>query len=968
MTETALLPYRNTALDARTRAADLAGRLTLEEKIESMVQYQPAIERLGIRAYKHGTEAAHGMAWLGEATAFPQPIGLGCTWNPELLKAVGSAIGDEARVYYERNPEVNGLTLWAPTVDMERDPRWGRTEEAYGEDPVLTGELTAALVQGLQGDHPRIFKTVATLKHFIGNNNEINRGSCSASIDPRNMKEYYQAAFKPAFVKGGAKSMMTSYNSVNGTPTILHEDVKRVVKEEWGMDGFIVSDAGDLLGIVNDHRYYATYKEAVAHAIKAGIDSITDDKEKSCEAIREALADGLLAESDLDEALVNTFGVRIRLGEFDPAEDNPYANMPEARLCSPEHAELSRRAAAEAIVLLKNEPHGGGKPLLPLSKEADAGRIAVVGPLADVVYRDWYSGTLPYKVTPLAGIEEAAGADRVEFQSGNDIVTLHCSSGRPLVLDAKSARLSVAEDTGAKPERFELTDWGWGSCTLRSLTNGKLLSSGDDVHLTANAEEAFGWFVKEMIGLKPRVGERDSYGLAAWNGKAVLPPKDGGALAIAAENESSTESGAILKRIESDGIEEAVRAAKSAETAIVVVGNNPLINGKEENDRQGLELPQAQQALIRAVLEANPRTIVVIVGSYPFALGDLAGVVPAILYTAHGSQELGHALSDIVFGEISPAGRLNMTWYQSEQQLTDMMDYDIMKSRRTYHYLEEEPLYPFGHGLSYARFAYGELEVQDETVAASDAAAAGVVYVAVTVKNESELAADEVIQLYVKVEGSRVQRPIKKLIAFRRVTIDSGESVRVEFRVAAEELAMWDVTRDRFVLESGVYGFMAGSSSADIRAVASVELVGGTEIPQRDLSVTTRAENYDDYESILLEENKEGGTCVMTRDGGAGWLQYNDIAPMATAGGGAKTFICRVLVGAGGGSLSLSLVNAQAFNGGDVIGRIELDPDGAGEWKDIELPLPGEHGILCDGGGLTIHLSGDVKLSSFRLI
>src|SRR5690606_11324981 len=216
MTNNKHYPFQDHTLPLDERVKDLIARFTLDEKIESMVQYQPAIERLGVSAYKHGTEAAHGMAWLGEATSFPQPIGLGCTWNDKLMQQIGSVIGDEARVFYQRNPEVNGLTLWAPTVDMERDPRWGRTEEAYGEDPVLTGELTAGLVKGMQGDHPTYYKSIATLKHFIGNNNEVNRGSCSASIDPRNMKEYYQAAFKPAFVKGGAKSMMTSYNAVNG--------------------------------------------------------------------------------------------------------------------------------------------------------------------------------------------------------------------------------------------------------------------------------------------------------------------------------------------------------------------------------------------------------------------------------------------------------------------------------------------------------------------------------------------------------------------------------------------------------------------------------------------------------------------------------------------------------------------------------------------------------------------------------
>ncbi|MHA6482879.1 glycoside hydrolase family 3 C-terminal domain-containing protein [Paenibacillus sp. strain BS8-2] len=963
MNQSTLLPYMNTELDAKERAADLVSRLTLEEKIESMVQYQPAIERLGIRAYKHGTEAAHGMAWLGEATSFPQPIGLGCTWNPELMKAIGSAIGDEARVFYQRNPEVNGLTLWAPTVDMERDPRWGRTEEAYGEDPVLTGELTAALVQGLQGDHPRIYKTVATLKHFIGNNNEINRGSCSASIDPRNMKEYYQAAFKPAFVKGGAKSMMTSYNAVNGTPTILLEDVKKVVKEEWGMDGFIVSDAGDLLGIVNDHRYYATYKEAVARAIKAGIDSITDDKEKSCKAIEEALDEGLLAEADLDEALRNTFGVRIRLGEFDPDASNPYANTPESKLNAPEHAALSRQAATEAIVLLKNELLPNGDKLLPLARQSE-GRIALIGPLADVVYRDWYSGTLPYQVTPYAGVREAIGEEQVSYFSGNDRVALYTDDGRPLVLDTEEARLSTADGATDEPAIFELTDWGWGSHTLRSESNGKLLSCSDDIHLTANADEAFGWFVKEIVGLESVNGEEGGFELSIWNGKRVEVPESFGPLSIAQDGAGAAiGAGGIRKMLVSDGLAEAAQAAGEADSTIVVVGNNPLINGKEEVDRPGMELPAAQQALIHAALEANPRTIVVIVGSYPFALGELAEQVPAILYSSHGGQELGHALADILFGVQVPAGRLNMTWYSSADGLTDMMDYDIMKSKRTYQYTDELPLYPFGYGMSYASFVYGDLELTDETTIPLDGnlAWAGQVRVAMVVTNESAIDADEVVQLYVRVEGSRVQRPLRKLIAFRRINIAAGASARVEFLVSGEELAMWDVTRDRFVLEKAQYIFMAGASSQDIRCSASTKLRGGSTIPHRTLTVATRAENYDDYQDVLLDESKEGGTYMMPVSGASGWIEFRDVDVSTMLD--VRMFVGRVWIGGGGGTISVTLSSQN----GAAIGGIGLETNVFAEWTDIEIPLSGVSEQESTGV-LRVILTGDVKLSRFQLV
>ncbi|MCA0753643.1 glycoside hydrolase family 3 C-terminal domain-containing protein [Paenibacillus sp. N4] len=934
-------PFQNIELPLEERVADLVSRFTLDEKIESMVQYQPEIERLGVKPYKHGTEAAHGMAWLGEATTFPQPIGLGCTWNPELMKEIGSVIGDEARVYYQRNPAINGLTLWAPTVDMERDPRWGRTEEAYGEDPKLTGELTAALVQGIQGDHPRYYKAVATLKHFIGNNNEIERGSCSASIDPRNMKEYYQAAFKPAFVKGGAQSMMTSYNSVNGTPTILHEDVNKVVKGEWGMNGFIVSDAGDLLGIVNDHKYYDTYKEAVANSIKAGIDSITDDKDKSCQAIREALAEGLLAESDLDKALINTFRVRFRLGEFDPAEQVPYSDTPESKLCAPEHAELSRKAAKESIVLLKNENRA-----LPLDS-SKLGSVAVIGPLADVVYRDWYSGSLPYKVTPLGGISSRLEGKTVRFASGNDrIILKSAATGQPLnASSGEEARLQPA-GAGAEGEVFEVTDWGWGSFTLESKTSGKLLSSADDVSVAASAAEAFGWYVKEVFKLDAQ--DAGTFAIRTWNGKLVTLPEGEAASLQIKEDDHVGSRELFTREVVTDGIEEAVAAAKASDTAVVVVGNNPLINGKEEIDRPGLELAAAQNELISTVYAANPNTVVVVIGSYPFALNEANAQIPAIVYLSHAGQELGHALADVLFGDYSPAGRLNMTWYKSEEQLTGMMDYDIRKGKRTYLYFDGEPLYPFGHGLSYAQFRYSGLELTNCTDGLS-----GSVLAKLQVTNEAEMAADEVVQLYVSTEGSRVQRPLKKLVGFARISLQPGETGTVELDVPAEELAIWDVTRDRFCLESAEYTFTAGGSSADIRVTASIAITGET-IPARNLSELTRGENYDDYSGVYLDECKEGGTAVCL-SGSEGWLRFADIDWSK----GSSLFEARIAGGAAGGAVALSAGSAS----GATIGSCTVEPGGVQEWRTIRIELTGAE----PDGDLYIGLSGSVKLSHFHM-
>lgn len=928
-------PFQDHTLPLNERVNDLISRFTLEEKIESMVQYQPAIERLGVSAYKHGTEAAHGMAWLGEATSFPQPIGLGCTWNPQLMKQIGSAIGDEARVFYQRNPEVNGLTLWAPTVDMERDPRWGRTEEAYGEDPVLTGELTAGLVQGMQGDHPTYFKSIATLKHFIGNNNEINRGSCSASIDPRNMKEYYQAAFKPAFVKGGAKSMMTSYNAVNGTPTILLDDVKKVVKEEWEMDGFIVSDAGDLLGIVNDHHYYDNYKQAVAHAIKAGIDSITDDKEKSCTAIREALAEGLLTEADLDQALFNTFRVRFMLGEFDPNELNPYANMPESKLMSNEHAQLSLQAAKESIVLLKNE-----RQQLPLKAEA-LKSVAVVGPLADVVYRDWYAGTLPYKVTILDAVKRKLANANVAYSSGNHHVTLAPAKQGAVfaVANDEQAKLQLV-DGEQQATVFELVDWDCDSYTLTNLSTGKLLTTADDKHLAATADEAYGWFVKEVIRLKQ---QKDSlYAIHSWNNKAIKLPAELDGYVTVEEQGEATEQDLLQVEQVKDGIAEAKALAAAAEQAIVVVGSNPLINGKEEIDRPSLMLAEDQRKLIEEVLEANANTVVVIVGGYPFVLGELAERIPAIVYISHAGQELGNAVADVLFGEYSPAGRLNMTWYQSEEQLTDLMDYDIMSAKRTYMFLEEKPLYPFGHGLSYASFAYSQFHIADAFNDKEELLAS------VDVTNSSSFKADEVVQLYVSVVGSRVKRPQKKLVAFQRVTLEAGQTKTVTLPIAKDYLQIWDVTRDCFVLEQASYTFAVGSTSELIYLTNTVSLAGET-IPPRSLTAWTRAENYDAYDSVYLDESKEGTTCIAASKQ-QGSITFKDIDQSQAYSG----IQARVAGGEAGGKL---IVQAA----GRLLVELEISPSGE-QWSDAAARFEG-----TAINELTMIISGTVKLSGFQL-
>ncbi|CAM3814693.1 glycoside hydrolase family 3 C-terminal domain-containing protein [Marinicrinis lubricantis] len=965
-----IYPYWNPDLPLEDRVNDLISRLTLEEKIGLMPQYQIAVERLGIQAYKHGTEASHGMAWLGEATTYPQPIGLACTWDKELLQRIGSAIGDEARGFYKRNPTHNGLTLWAPTVDMERDPRWGRTEEAYGEDPVLAGKLTAALTQGIQGDHPFYLKAVATLKHFIGNNNEVDRGVASVSLDPRNLREYYLKAFEIPFKEGKALSMMTAYNAINGVPANLSRDVIDIVKQEWGMNGFVVSDAFDVTGTVRDHHYVETLQEAVARSIReGGIDSITDEAEGVMEAIRKALEEGLLTENDLDIALRNTFRVRFRLGEFDPEERNPYAVLDESAILRNEHAVLAREAAQKAVVLLKND-----KGMLPLQAEK-LSKVAVIGPLADIVYSDWYSGTMPYAVTPLKGIQErlADGGKtdaKTVYAAGTDRVRLKADQRSRYVRigDDDKNTLAAAAETAENGDVFEVTDWGWGSHTLIAERNGRYLTT-DDKTVQASANRIWEWFTKEVFMIQQEGSNSSSSTISTWNGMPVTVDREtgqllvgdgsaaetanainvGGASEVASDSVKATAEAFTFEYV-SNGLDTAVQAASDADAAIVFVGNHPLINGKETIDRPDITLPASQEKLVQEVLKANPNTIVVVVGSYPFALNTLQDTVPAILYTSHAGQELGNAVADVLFGATNPAGRLNMTWYKSVDQLPPFMDYDIIQGGRTYQYFEGDPLYPFGHGLSYSEFRYDDLRIaESEVVVGRDTN----VTITCRVSNISDRAGEEVVQLYVRAGASRVKRPRLQLADFQRIALAPGETAEVTFHLPLESLRIWDVTRERFCIESGEYSILIGSSSTDLRLEGRLTVDGET-IPPRDLKQVTRAVNYDAYDGVELGECTEGGSAVNVSSE-SGWLAFRD----AELGEGVTAIEFRAAT-TGEATVEVRLDKPD----GGLVGKYSIPAGGKTDWRSFSFGLTAEAGRH----DVYLVLHGPISLSWFRLM
>jgi beta-glucosidase len=702
-------PFQDPDRAAEDRITDLVGRMTLEEKIDCLGM-RTAVPRLGVKGSPH-IEGYHGVAQGGPSnwgrrnptatTQFPQAYGLGATWDPELVRRAAAQEATEARYLFQsRQYERAGLIVRAPQADLARDPRWGRTEEVYGEDPFLAGTLATAFTRGLQGDDPRYWKTAALLKHFLANSNEDGRTSSSSSFDERLWREYYAKPFEMAVREGGARAMMAAYNAVNGTPAHVHPMLRQIVMREWGLDGIICTDGGGLRLLVTDHKAFPDLPTAAAACVKAGINFFLD---RHKEAVTEAVQRGLLTEADIDQALRGLFRVSLRLGLLDPPERVPYAKIgadgdPEP-WAQPETRALVREVTRKSIVLLKNSAG-----LLPLDR-TKLKSVAVVGPLANQVLLDWYSGTPPYAVSPREGIERVANA------------------GPP------------------GPSR---------------------------------------------VGVN-------------WVG---------------------------------DTSDAAVELARRQEVAVVCVGSHPEGNagwglvtspseGKEAVDRKAITLPPGQEEFVRRVYEANPRTVVVLVVSFPVALPWAAANATTILQVTHASQELGNGLADVLFGDANPGGRLVQTWPKSLDQLPPMMDYDL-RHGRTYMYFRGGPQYPFGYGLSYTTFAYAKLRTSAPKLTRN-----GTVDVSVDVTNTGARAGDEVVQLYVRYPDSGVDRPLKQLRGFQRVTLGAGETKAVGLRLAAADLAYWDVARHAWTVEPGRVELMVGPSSADadlsLRTVVAVE-------------------------------------------------------------------------------------------------------------------------------------------------
>lgn len=939
-------PLWNSGLSEEERLQYLLQELTLDEKIACLGTGNPAIERLGIPAFGVGGEGAHGVQARhdqgydkGEpvaTTIFPNPIGMSASWDRELIKEAGIVVGTEARALYEEGLH-GSLSLWAPTVDMERDPRWGRTEEGYGEDPYLTAEMAGAYVEGMQGEHPHYLRCGATLKHYYANNVEQGRTYISSSVDLRNKYEYYLEPFRKVITEHHVEGMMTAYNEINGIPCMLLDNDIKLAKS-WGL-GHVVSDGGDVNQTVHFHKYFKRHSETVAAGLKAGMDCFTDDMEMVEAAAREAYEHHMIQMEDIDKALYRYFRVMLRLGFFDRGGRNPYEQITMEEVGTAQSQKVARDITAESVVMVKNDgilPLGAQKAAedhcnllsqdsgdnvssslqsydvsqrLHTERENVKSKLAVIGPLSDVWYKDWYSGVPPYFVTPLDGVKNALQPESLNSRisgkqsvtegkrnsqsselhsavSGNATVRIKVSTGveENAYLGLQSDGKSIGLVSKEAAESFILTDWGDGKVTLRAKSNGLLLTTQDDESIgekgdiLAAKEEAFGWFVKEIFYIEKKqdsyantfaasiqksdafaenenVERPDAFALKTWDQQGISIDEKG-----ALRKDRNAIGLPVKIEVVEDGIAQAAIAAKEADTVLLFLGANPMITCKEEIDRTHIMLPDTQQKLLEEVCKVNSNVILVLISSVPYDLRMAQNCenVRAILLCAEGSMELGNAVMDVITGKKSVAGRLPMTWYGSLERFPDINDYDIIQKGRTYQYYEGEALYPFGYGLTYSEMEYSGLTVQLKDYTK--------LLVQAEVSNIGKYCTDEVVQLYIRKKDSAVKRPFCQLKGFERLKdLKPGEKRNVSFTVPLEELKYYDVIAKEKLLEPGEYEILLGRSSKDIRQSQSIVL-NGTKRPCRDGFATNESECFDRALHYVLCSGHLGYTSVCTKN------------------------------------------------------------------------------------------------------
>ncbi|MBN1117181.1 MAG: glycoside hydrolase family 3 C-terminal domain-containing protein [Bacteroidales bacterium] len=865
--------YLNTSYSFEERAADLVSRMTLEEKQSQLGNTMTPIPRLGVNKYDVWGEALHGVMGRNNnsgmtATSFPNSDAVGCTWDPELIKKETTVISDEARGF--NHDLIFTLTYWSPVVEPARDPRWGRTAETFGEDPFLVSQIASGFVQGLMGNDPKYLKAVPCGKHFIANNTEFNRHTGSSNMDSRDMREFYLRPYKALIEGDDLPAIMTAYNAVNGIPVSASSFlVDSIARKTYGLEGYVTGDCGAISDMIRGHNYAKDGAEATAMGLITGVDTDCGGEYQN-HAIA-ALEQGLITEADIDRALINMFTIRMRMGEFDPPGIVPYAHIKPEKVNDPSHNDLALEIATKTPVLLKNDiVRKSTEKALPLNP-GNIKKIAVLGPQADKIELGDYSGQVEehLKSTPLKGIHEYIK------QNNLDIEVVHGESGNTTRKNDFYSFIgfSTVNENGETKNydatKFDeavnglITTERFGTISLRGIKNDDWIAF-HNIDITSLDSLKFNMNVIMNGGaIDVRVGSTSGNIIASqkiessepsgyFGSRATIPVKVN-TLGISGPQDLFF----VFREPEAETIDQAtIEMAASSDVVLIFVGTDQS-TGREESDRFSLMLPGNQISLIKSIAEVNPNTIVIMQTMGMVEVEDLKNNpnIPGIIFTGYNGQAQGLAMAKILFGEVNPGGKTSVTWYKSVKDLPDFNNYNLRNSPenngRTYWYFNKDVSYEFGYGLSYTSFAYSNFKISKDKITPNDK-----VTLSVDVKNTGEVDGDEIVQIYVKTPDSpeNLQRPIKRLKGFQRVTIPAGETKTVSIEIDCSDLWFWDAENNKISFDQGKYQFEIGASSKDIKGLLEVTMSGTFKVELKTVVAET--------DKILLRPGDKAQTTV----------------------------------------------------------------------------------------------------------
>ena len=859
---TSLPGYMNLALPLDQRVNDLIGRMTLEEKVAEMRDHAAPIPRLGVPKYDWWNEGLHGVAFAGYATNFPQVIGMAATWDTGLVHQMGETVSTEARAKYnqairqDHHEMFFGLTFWAPNVNIFRDPRWGRGQETYGEDPFLTSRMGVAFVTGMQGNDPQHFRVVSTPKHYaVHSGPELLRHGFNVDVSPHDLEDTYLPAFRATVTEAHAQSVMCAYNAIDGAPACASNMLLRDhLRDAWKFDGYVVSDCAAVADINNGHHYAPDMAHAAAAAVKAGTDlECGFGRGQAFPALVDAVHQGLIQESELDTALRRLFRARFQLGMFDPPTSFAYGRLGMSEVNSPDHRQLSLRAARESMVLLKNQDH-----ILPL--KGGMTRIAVVGPTAELVQslQGNYNGPPPSPVYPLDGIEKRFSSAKVAYAQGSTLV-----EGFAMPIEHTALHPANGSGDGLTGEYFSSPDLSGPPVLTRTDRN---INFNWDKVIPVDGLERNNYSVRWSGSFTPpapgeyKLGVRVNYCYACQNAEGFRLYLDQ-KLLVEGRRGTTGERGAVIEapvtfsdtqphpiRLEylhktgSAGIDltweapaavlrnQAVEAAKQSELTIAFVGLSPSLEGEEMpvklagfngGDRTSIDLPAAQEDLLKALAATGKPLVVVLQNGSALAVNWAVRNANAILEAWYPGEEGGTAIAATLAGDNNPAGRLPLTFYSSLKQVPPFDEYSMRG--RTYRYLAEKPLYGFGFGLSYTTFAYDHLKVTQ-----SDS-----VTVEADVKNTGRTEGDEVVELYLT-QPKAFETPLRVLAGFKRVHLAPGESAHVSLTIDPRSLGQVDAKGNRVIVPGEYTVSLGGAQPQDTASVQTgkFNVTAKTDLPK----------------------------------------------------------------------------------------------------------------------------------------